>query len=92
MGWARPSQKSKSPMSRTPRAFGAQTANAVPLALAGLHGPRAERVPQLLVPALADQVQVEFAERRQVPVRVVLQLRLAVGVADLKPVIRNGFG
>ena len=58
------------------------------LALAD-HGPRAERVPQLLVPSLADQVQVELAERRQVPVRVVLQLRLAVDVGDLKPVTRE---
>ena len=91
MGWARPSQKLKSPTRRTPRAFGAQTANAVPAAFA-LHGPRAERVPQLLVPSLADQVQVELAERRQVPVRVVLQLRVAVDIGDLKPIIRNGPG
>lgn len=32
---------------------------------------RAEHVPQPLVPALADQVQVELAHGRQVPVRVV---------------------
>jgi hypothetical protein len=31
----------------------------------------AENLPQLLVPALPDQVQVDLAERRQVPVRVV---------------------
>ena len=62
------------------------------IALADHHGARAERVPQLLVPSLADQVQVKLAERRQVPVRVVLQLRLAVGVADLEPVVGHGPG
>jgi hypothetical protein len=56
-------------------------------------GPRAQRAPQLLVPPLADQVQVELAERRQVLVRVVLQLRfVAVYVGDLKPVARGGLG
>ena len=33
--------------------------------------PGAEHLPELLVPALADQVQVHLAERGQVPVRVV---------------------
>ncbi len=37
---------------------------------------RAERLPQPLVPALADQVQVDLAERRQPPVRVVDQVGL----------------
>ena len=35
---------------------------------AGLGRPRAERAPELLVPALADQVQVDLAERGKVPV------------------------
>ena len=82
MGWARPSQKLKSPVTRTPRAFGAQTANAVPVAPPVSIGRAPSASPQLLVPSLADQVQVEFAERRQVPVRVVLQPRLAVDVGD----------
>ena len=30
MGWSRPSQELKSPTTRTPRALGAHTANAVP--------------------------------------------------------------
>jgi hypothetical protein len=44
------------------------------------------------VPALADQVQVDLAERGQVPVGVVLPLRLAVHVADFKFVVLNGPG
>ena len=40
----------------------------------------AEHGPQLLVPALADQVQVHLAERRQVAVRVVQLDRGSVGV------------
>ena len=46
IGWARPSQKLKSPTTRTPRAFGAQTANAVPVAASAARRAR----PQLLVP------------------------------------------
>src|SRR5262249_26841999 len=43
----------------------------------------AEDLPQLLVPALADQVQVHLAERRQVPVGVVTNhLGAAVAVTD----------
>ena len=48
---------------------------------------RAEHLPQLLVPALADQVQVELAERRQEAVRVVDDVRVAVVVGDLEPVV-----
>jgi hypothetical protein len=61
----------KSPVTRTPRAFGAQTANDGPGDLADLADVRAEHPPQFLVPALADQVQVELAERGQVAVRVI---------------------
>ncbi len=44
------------------------------------HGVRAERPPQLLVPALTDQVQIELAECGQEAVRVVrLQLTAVVG-------------
>ncbi len=35
--------------------------------------PCAEHSPELLVPALPDQVQVDLAERGQVPVGVILQ-------------------
>ena len=59
---------------------------------AGLRRPRAERAPELLVPALADQVQVDLAERGKVPVGVVLQLGLAVHVPNFKFVISNGPG
>ena len=54
----------------------------------------AEDLPQLLVPALGDQVQVDLAQRRQVPVRVVGdglgQRRAAAarrGVGDRDPVV-----
>ena len=42
--------------------------------LADLADVRAEHAPQFLVPALADQVQVELAQRRQVTVRIVAHL------------------
>ena len=72
---AAPLQPSKSPVTRTPRAFGAHTANEVPgdrpgRRVVGAHV-RAEHLPQPLVPALADQVQVDLAERRQPPVRII---------------------
>ena len=72
-------------MTRTPRAFGAHTAKDVPVT-----GPsggvvradvRAEHLPELLVPALADQVQVDLAERRQEAVRVVDGQRLVLPAA-----------
>ena len=55
------------------------------------HGVRAERLPQLLVPALADQVQVEPGERGQQPVRV---RGLVVGalVGDQETVLVRGRG
>ena len=59
---------------------------------AGFRRPRAERAPQLLVPALADQVQVDLAERGEVPVGVVLQPRLPGHILNLKTIISNGPG
>ncbi len=44
------------------------------------------------MPALADQVQVDLAQRRKVPVRVVLKLRLAIHVSNFKFVVSNGPG
>ena len=58
-------QPLKSPTTLTARAFGAHTANAVPVGPVDRARMRAERVPQPLVAALADQVQVELAERRE---------------------------
>ena len=52
--------------------------------------PRAERLPQLLVPALLDQVQVEFTDRGQVAVRVVLQHLGSAGVGHGEPVVGHG--
>ncbi|CAM5270534.1 hypothetical protein SANTM175S_02504 [Streptomyces antimycoticus] len=49
---------------------------------------RAERPPQLLVPALADEVQIELAEGGQEAVRVV-QLQLGVLVRHQQPVLRD---
>ena len=74
--------------SRTPRAFGAHTANRVPATPACTIGSEPERLPQLLVPALADQVQVQLAERGQEAVRVVHHV-LAVVVRHREPVLRR---
>ena len=71
IGCRRPSQELKSPTTETARAAGAQTANAVPATPSMLAHVRAEALVELLVAALADQVQVELAERRQEAVRVV---------------------
>ena len=49
---------------------------------------RAEHLPEVLVPALADQVQVDLAERRQPAVRVV-DGEAVVAVGDLEPVVRR---
>ena len=45
---------------------------------------RAEALPQLLVAALADQVQVELADRRQEAVRVLDRDRARLAVVDLE--------
>ena len=55
---------------------------------------RAEHLPEVLVPALADQVQVHLAQAGQVPVRVVgddlgQAAAVAVGVAHRDPVVRG---
>ena len=50
----------------------------------------AEHLPQLLVPTLADQVQVDVAERRQEAVRLVDDVPNPVVVDDLDAVIGNG--
>ena len=47
---------------------------------------RAQPVPQLLVAALADQVQVELADGRQEAVRVVDRDGAGLAVVDLEPV------
>src|SRR5688500_12623068 len=71
IGCARPSQKLKSPTTETDLADRAHV--------------RAELLPQLLVAALADEVQVELADRGQEPVRVLGGL-LAVAVVDVEAV------
>ncbi len=48
---------------------------------------RAEHPPQLLVTALVDQVDVDLAERREVAVGVVDQVRLAARIDHLEPVV-----
>ena len=51
---------------------------------------RAEHLPQLLVAALADQVQVDLAQRGQEPVGVVLPVLEPVAVVDQQPVVGLG--
>ena len=69
IGCSRPSQLLKSPTTETERAFGAHTANAVPVTPLELANVRAEPLVQLLVAPFADEMQVELAERRQECVR-----------------------
>ena len=75
IGWLRPSQPLKSPTTCTAWARGAHTANDVPHDVPERTGvlPHvgAEDGPELLVAALADEVQVDRAERRGEPVGVV---------------------
>ena len=52
-------------------AFGAQTANATPSTPSIVARVRAEHLPQAAVRALAEQVQVDVAERRQEAIRIV---------------------
>ena len=90
IGCSRPSQLLKSPLSRMPRADGAQTANDVPLTVP----PRrvvvvhagAQHGPELLVATLVEQVQVDLAERGQEAVGVV-DLDGHVAVGDREPVV-----
>ena len=65
-----PSQTLKSPTTPTARADGAHTANAVPATPSTSRTCAPSTSPSSLVAALADQVQVELAERRQERVRV----------------------
>ena len=86
IGKRRPSQRSKSPTTRTLRAFGAQTAkrdagDALVLARVG-----AEHLPQALVRPLADEVQVELSEGRQEPIRVVALPVGAIGEVEPEPI------
>src|SRR5258708_19671272 len=53
---------------------------------------RAEHLPQLLVPSLTDEVQVDVTERRPVPVRVVERDHGAVGVPGFDLVAGDGLG
>ncbi len=62
-----------------------------PGGVADLTDVRAEHAPQFLVPAFPDQVQVELAQRRQVPVRVIAQglVLPGGGVRGGDPVVRD---
>ena len=53
---------------------------------------RAQNVPELFVAALADQVQVDLAQRRQEPVWVVLNVLDPVVVGDSDPVVGDRRG
>ncbi len=50
---------------------------------------RAEHIPEALVAAFADQVQVQFANGGQVAVGVVGRLRRLALVGDFQPVVRH---
>ena len=88
IGCDAPFQPLKSPTTRMPRALGAHTAKATPVTRLVRADVRAEDLPELLVPALADQVQVDLAEGRQEPVGVVGRVGRAV-VGHVEPVVAH---
>ena len=53
---------------------------------------RPELLVELLVAALADQVQIEFADRRQERVRVIDRVRTGRAVVDAEPVAERQLG
>ena len=71
IGWARPSQPLKSPTTLTRWAFGAQTAKCTPSESPMRMRMRAERVVDVFVAALAEQVEIEVADDAAVAIRVV---------------------
>ena len=64
IGQVRASQKFASLTTLTPSAFGAQTLNAVPEDALVLDNARPEHAPELQVRSLADEMEVELAQRR----------------------------
>ena len=89
IGWARPSQPLKSPTTLTARARRRPDGERRARRAVERARMRAERVPQPLVAALADEVQVELAERRRERVRIAQHERRRVRVADLQAVPRQ---
>ena len=87
IGFIRPSQLLKSPTTRTDRAFGAQTANDVPVTALMHADMRAEVPPEALVPALAQQVQIQLAHRRPEAVRIVDCHHVLARIGDFQPVV-----
>ena len=79
IGCRRPSQELKSPTTEAERADGAHTAKATPVAPSISRDVRAELLVELLVAALAGQVEVDLAERRREGVGVAQRVALAVG-------------
>ena len=63
MGWTRPSQPFQSPTTRTARAEGAHTAKAVPSTPWCTRVRAPSTCPEAVVAALAEEVEVELAER-----------------------------
>ena len=84
IGCRRPSQELKSPTTLTARAAGAHTANEVPATPSMLGRMGAEPLVELLVATLADEVQIELAERRQERVRIAQSEAPAAGVGDVE--------
>lgn len=95
IGWTWPSQPLKSPTTRTALARGAHTANDVPRTVPRGPGYSCTRAPRtvqsLLVPALADEVQVDLAEGGREPVGVVLDVLVAVAPVHEQAVV-HGLG
>ncbi len=85
IGCSRPSQLLNEPFTRIPRADGAHTANEVPVTASSERplvavDPRPEDLPEVLVAALVDEVEVDLAQGRQEPVGIVDRERRVVAV------------
>ena len=92
IGCRRPSQELKSPTTLTARRPAPTPRTRCRRRRRCSRDVRAEPVVELLVAALADQVQVELAERRRERVRVVDRERAGVAVVDLEPVAQRQLG
>ena len=92
IAFRRPSHELKSPTTLIARAAGAHTANAVPVTVwvgSNLAHVRAELLVELLVAALADQMEVQLTDRRRERVRILDRERPGRAVADLEPIVQR---
>ena len=86
IGWRRPSHWLNSPTTLTRIAFGAHTAKATPSTPSRRHRVRAEPFVEAAVGALAEEVDVEFAEDRREAVGVLRLPRVLAAVPEMEAI------